>query len=53
MLLQAALYAHRQLALAKSDADTAMLQQRIDILDAQVYALYCLTKEEIAVVEGR
>lgn len=49
--------AHRQLGLAKSEADKAMLAQRIDILDAQinalVYSLYGLTKEEIAVVEGR
>ncbi|MEE1181786.1 MAG: TaqI-like C-terminal specificity domain-containing protein [Treponema sp.] len=49
--------AHRQLGLAKSEADKVMLAQRIDILDAQinalVYSLYGLTKEEIAVVEGR
>lgn len=49
--------AHRQLGLAKSEADKAMLAQRIDILDAQinalVYSLYGLTKEEIAVVEGK
>ena len=49
--------AHRQLGLAKSEADKAMLAQRIDILDAQinalVYSLYGLTKEEIAVAEGK
>ena len=49
--------AHRQLGLAKSEADKAMIAQRIDILDAQinalVYSLYGLTKEEIAVVEGK
>ena len=49
--------AHRQLGLAKSEADKAMLAQRIDILDDQinalVYSLYGLTKEEIAVVEGK
>ena len=50
------LAAHTQLASAKSDADKKTLQQRIAILDAQinaqVYALYGLSPEEIAVVEG-
>lgn len=50
------LAAHTQLASAKSDADKKTLQQRIAILDlqinAQVYALYGLSSEEIAVVEG-
>ena len=50
------LAAHTQLASAKSDADKKTLQQRIAILNAQinaqVYALYGLSSEEIAVVEG-
>lgn len=47
---------HKQLRAARIAADREMLQRQIDATDEQinalVYALYGLTEEEIAVVEG-
>jgi len=47
---------HRQLAIAKSAAQKAILQRQIDATDAEidrlVYDLYGLTAEEIALVEN-
>ncbi len=47
---------HQQLAAAKTPQDTNLLQRQIDATDRQidqlVYALYGLTDEEIALVEG-
>ncbi|MGA8148173.1 MAG: N-6 DNA methylase [Gallionellaceae bacterium] len=47
---------HRRLAAAKTPQDTNLLQRQIDATDKQidqlVYALYGLTDEEIALVEG-
>jgi len=46
----------QQLAAAKTPQDTNLLQRQIDATDKQidqlVYALYGLTDEEIALVEG-
>jgi adenine-specific DNA-methyltransferase len=47
---------HRRLAAAKLAHEKHLLQQQIDVtdkaIDALVYALYALTPEEIAIVEG-
>ena len=47
---------HKQLAVAKSEAQKAIMQRQIDATDAEidrlVYDLYGLTAEEIALVEG-
>ena len=47
---------HQQLAAAKTPQGTNLLQRQIDATDKQidqlVYALYGLTDEEIALVEG-
>ena len=47
---------HKQLSSAKSDSDRKLLEQRIQILDAQinavVYKLYGLTEDEIKIIEG-
>jgi hypothetical protein len=48
---------HEQLAAAKSAAQKAIIQRQIEAADAEidrlVYALYGLTAEEIAIVEGK
>jgi hypothetical protein len=55
-LVEKMLALHQQLAAAKTPQDTAQLQRQIDATDKQidqmVYALYGLTDEEIALVEG-
>ena len=55
-LVEKMLALHRQLAAAKTPQDTTLLQRQIDATDKQidqlVYALYGLTDEEIALVEG-
>ncbi len=47
---------HKRLAVAKSEAQKAILQRQIDSTDAEidrlVYDLYGLTEEEIAIIEG-
>ena len=47
---------HKQLPDAKTGHDQTLIQRQIDATDRQidrlVYALYGLTDEEIAVVEG-
>ena len=47
---------HQQLATAKTPQDTTLLQRQIAATDRQidllVYALYGLSDEEIALVEG-
>ncbi len=49
--------AKKKLAEAKSDSDKNLLEQRVQIIDAQinsaVYKLYGLTDDEIKVVEGK
>ena len=56
-LADSMLILHKQLAAAKSAAQTGVIQRQIDAADAEidrlVYDLYGLTDEEIAVVEGR
>jgi hypothetical protein len=55
-LVDSMLALHRQLGSAKSEAQRAMIQRRIDATDAEidrlVYDLYGLTKDEIAIVQG-
>lgn len=55
-LVEKMLALHQQLAAAKTPQDTNLLQRKIDATDKQidqlVYALYGLTDEEIALVEG-
>jgi len=55
-LVDSMLALHKQLALAKSEAQKAILQRQIDATDAEidrlVYDLYGLTAEEVAIVEG-
>ncbi|MCR4303120.1 MAG: N-6 DNA methylase [Gallionella sp.] len=55
-LVEKMLALHQQLATAKTPQDTTLLQRQIDAADKQidqlVYALYGLTDEEIALVEG-
>jgi type I restriction-modification system DNA methylase subunit len=55
-LVEKMLALHQQLAAAKTPQDTNLLQRQIDATDKQidqlVYALYGLTDEEIALVEG-
>lgn len=55
-LVEKMLALHQQLAAAKTPQDTTLLQRQIDVTDKQidqlVYALYGLTDEEIALVEG-
>ena len=55
-LVEKMLALHQQLAAAKPPQDTNLLQRQIDATDRQidqlVYALYGLTDEEIALVEG-
>ncbi|MBI5436009.1 MAG: N-6 DNA methylase [Nitrosomonadales bacterium] len=55
-LVEKMLALHQQLAAAKTPQDTTLLQRQIDATDKQidqlVYALYGLTEEEIALVEG-
>jgi len=47
---------HQQLPSAKTAADRDLIQRQIDAtdrsIDALVYELYGLTKEEIKIVEG-
>jgi hypothetical protein len=47
---------HQRLAAAATPADKRLYQRQIDATDTQinalVYALYGLTEEEIAIVEG-
>lgn len=56
-LVDSMLAMHRQLASAKSQTQRGALQRQIETTDAeidrQVYDLYGLTKEEIAIVEGK
>jgi type I restriction-modification system DNA methylase subunit len=55
-LVEKMLALHQQLATAKTPQDTTLLQRQIDVTDRQidqlVYALYGLSEEEIALVEG-
>ncbi|MDO8263929.1 MAG: N-6 DNA methylase [Gallionella sp.] len=55
-LVEKMLALHQQLTAAKTPQDTTLLQRQIDATDKQidqlVYALYGLTDEEIALVEG-
>lgn|SRR5574340_191213 len=55
-LVEKMLALHQQLAAAKTPQDATLLQRQIDATDQQidqlVYALYGLTGEEIALVEG-
>ncbi|MEW5721274.1 MAG: TaqI-like C-terminal specificity domain-containing protein [Chloroflexota bacterium] len=55
-LVEQMLELHKQRAAAQTAADRELFQRQIDATDAQidalVYALYGLTEEEIAVVEG-
>ena len=55
-LVEKMLALHQQLAAAKTPQDTNLLQRQIDATDRQidqlVYALYGLTDDEIALVEG-
>ena len=55
-LVEKMLALHQQLAAAKTPQDTTLLQRQIVATDKQidqlVYALYGLTEEEIALVEG-
>ena len=55
-LVEKMLALHQQLAAAKTPQDTNLLQRQINATDKQidqlVYALYGLTDEEIALVEG-
>lgn len=55
-LVEKMLALHQQLAAAKTPQDTTLLQRQIAATDKQidqlVYALYGLTEEEIALVEG-
>ena len=54
--VEAMLTMQGQLAATKSDAQKDVIQRRIDATDSEidklVYALYGLTAEEIAIVEG-
>jgi len=47
---------HKQLQGAKSEAEQGMVQNQLEAtdrqIDALVYALYGLSEEEVAVVEG-
>lgn len=56
VLVEKMLALHQQLAAAKTPQDATLLQRQIDATDKQidqlVYALYGLTDEEIALVEG-
>ena len=56
-LVESMLSLHKQLAAAKSAAQTEVLRRQIDATDAEidrlVYDLYGLTEEEIAIVEGK
>jgi SAM-dependent methyltransferase len=55
-LVDSMLALHKQLASAKSEAQRGTIQRQIDATDAEidrlVYALYGLTKDEIAIVES-
>jgi hypothetical protein len=55
-LVEKILALHQQLATAKTPQDTTLLQRQIVATDRQidqlVYALYGLSEEEIALVEG-
>jgi hypothetical protein len=55
-LVNAMLELHKQLAVAKSEAQKTVIQRQIDATDAEidrlVYDLYGLSAEEIAIVEG-
>jgi SAM-dependent methyltransferase len=55
-LVDSMLALHKQLASAKSEAQRGVIQRQVDATDAEidrlVYALYGLTKDEIAIVEG-
>jgi len=55
-LVERMLALHQKLAAAATPADKALYQRQIDAtdqqIDALVYALYGLTEEEIAIVEG-
>jgi adenine-specific DNA-methyltransferase len=55
-LVDSMLALHKQLASAKSDSQRGAVQRQIDATDAQidrlVYALYSLSADEIAIVEG-
>ncbi len=55
-LVEKMLTLHQQLATAKTPQDTTLLQRQIAATDKQidqlVYALYGLSEEEIALVEG-
>jgi hypothetical protein len=48
---------HKQLRTTKSSAEKEVLQRQIDTTDAEinrmVYALYGLTDDEVAIVEGK
>jgi len=56
-LVEAMLALHKQLAGVKSESERGAVQRQIEATDAEidrlVYALYGLTEEEIAIVEGR
>jgi hypothetical protein len=56
-LVDSMLALHKQLASAKSEAKRGVIQRQIDATDAEidrlVYDLYGLTKDEIAIVEGK
>jgi hypothetical protein len=55
-LVDSMLTLHKRVASAKSEAQRGAIQRQIDATDAEidrlVYALYGLTKDEIAIVEG-
>jgi hypothetical protein len=56
-LVDSMLALHKQLASAKSEAQRGAIQRQIEATDAEidrlVYDLYGLTKDEIAIVEGK
>ena len=56
-LVDSMLSMHKQLGSAKSAAKKAVIQRQIDAtnreIDRLVYALYGLTKDDIAIVEGK
>ena len=57
MLVEQILSPHKRLANAKMASDKKTIEQQIKVSDRQtdqlVYELYELTKEEIAIVEGK
>lgn len=55
-LVERMLSLHRQLAVARTPGESAMLQRQVEATDRQidrlVYELYGLSEEEIKIVEG-